>query len=53
VLIIRRFDRSDGQRVPFLSAMSMLGAKDNEQHSYLDMAYALAQNGGHPKDGQG
>jgi serine/threonine-protein kinase HipA len=50
VLIIRRFDRFDSQRVPFLSAMSMLGAKDNEQHSYLDMAYALAQNGGHPND---
>ena len=50
VLIIRRFDRSDGQRVPFLSAMSMLGAKDNEQHSYLDMAYALTQYGGHPID---
>ncbi len=50
VLIIRRFDRMDSQRVPFLSAMSMLGAKDNEQHSYLDIAYALAQNGGHPKD---
>jgi len=49
VLIIRRFDRMDGQRVPFLSAMSMLGAKDNEQHSYLDITYALAQNGGHPK----
>ena len=50
VLIIRRFDRFDSQRVPFLSAMSMLGAKNNEQHSYLDMAYALAQNGGHPND---
>ena len=50
VLIIRRFDRFDGLRVPFLSAMSMLGARDNEQHSYLDMAYALAQYGGHPQD---
>ncbi len=50
VLIIKRFDRDRGQRVPFLSAMSMLGAKDNEQHSYIEMAYALAQHGASPTD---
>ncbi|MEO0347795.1 MAG: type II toxin-antitoxin system HipA family toxin [Pseudomonadota bacterium] len=49
VLIIKRFDRDDGHRIPFLSAMSMLGAHDNEQHSYLEMAYALAQNGASPE----
>jgi serine/threonine-protein kinase HipA len=48
VLIIRRFDREARTRVPFLSAMSMLGAKDNGQHSYLEMAYALAQHGSAP-----
>ena len=36
VIIIRRFDRINGQRVPFLSAMSMLGATDHsDDHSYL------------------
>lgn len=50
VLIIKRFDRDNGQRIPFLSAMSMLEAKDNEQHSYLEMAYALAQNGAAPEE---
>lgn len=45
ILIIKRFDRDDGRRIPFLSAMSMLGAHDNEQHIYLEMVYALAQNG--------
>jgi serine/threonine-protein kinase HipA len=45
VLIINRFDRYKGERIPFLSAMSMLGATDNEQHSYLEMAYALARYG--------
>jgi serine/threonine-protein kinase HipA len=49
VLIIKRFDRHNGQRIPFLSAMSMLGAKDNEHHSYLEMAYALAQHGAAPE----
>lgn len=50
VLIIKRFDRHDGQRIPFLSAMSMLGARDNEQHSYLEIVYALAQNGAAPEE---
>lgn len=49
VLIVKRFDRDNGQRIPFLSAMSMLGARDNEQHSYLEMAYALAQYGAAPE----
>ncbi len=49
VLVIKRFDRLNNKRIPFLSAMSMLGARDNEQHSYLEMAYALAQNGAAPK----
>jgi serine/threonine-protein kinase HipA len=49
VLIIKRFDRNHEQRIPFLSAMSMLGAQDNEQHSYIEMAYALAQNGAAPE----
>lgn len=50
VLIISRFDRDDTKRIPFLSAMSMLGAKDNEQHSYLEIVYALAQHGGSPNE---
>lgn len=48
VLILRRFDRQVGKRIPFLSAMSMLGAKDNDSHSYLEIAYALVQHGANP-----
>ena len=50
VLIIKRFDRKDKERIPFLSAMSMISALENEQHSYLEIAYALAQNGAAPKE---
>lgn len=50
VLIVKRFDRIKKIRIPFLSAMSMLQARDNEQHSYLEIAYALAQNGAAPKE---
>lgn len=48
-LIIRRFDRAQHRRIPFLSAMSMLGAGDNEQHSYLELVDALRQHGASPK----
>jgi len=49
VLLLRRFDRDGKRRVPFLSAMSMLGAKDNETHSYLEIVDALRQHGAAPK----
>jgi serine/threonine-protein kinase HipA len=50
VLVLRRFDRQDGTRIPFLSAMSMLGATDNETRSYLEFVDALRQYGAAPKE---
>jgi serine/threonine-protein kinase HipA len=50
VLVLRRFDREERTRVPFLSAMSMLGAKDNESRSYLEFADILRQHGAAPKE---
>jgi serine/threonine-protein kinase HipA len=50
VLLLRRFDRDRARRIPFLSAMSMLGAKDNEQRSYLEMVDGLRQHGAAPKE---
>ncbi len=49
VLLLRRFDRVQGQRIPFLSAMSMLGASDNESRSYLEFVDALRQYGANAK----
>jgi serine/threonine-protein kinase HipA len=49
VLLLRRFDRDGKGRIPSLSAMSMLGAKDNETHSYLEIVDALRQHGAAPK----
>ena len=50
VILLRRFDRVNGQRIPFLSAMSMLGANDNETRSYLEFVDALRQHGAAPKE---
>jgi serine/threonine-protein kinase HipA len=49
VLLLRRFDRVHDQRIPFLSAMSMLGANDNESRSYLEFVDALRRYGASPK----
>lgn len=49
VLVLRRFDRTGGWRVPFLSAMSMLGAVDNERRSYPEIADALRTHGAAPR----
>ena len=48
VLITKRFDRHgahDVVRIPFLSAMSALGATEQETRSYVEIAGFLRQNG--------
>jgi serine/threonine-protein kinase HipA len=50
VLLLRRFDRDGRTRLPFLSAMSMLDAKDNEARSYLEFVDVLRQHGAAPKE---
>jgi len=44
VLIVERFDRSDGQRLGYVSAMTMLEASDGEDSSYLDIADVIERN---------
>lgn len=50
VLLLRRFDREGAARIPFLSAMSMLAAQDNEAHSYLEIMDTLQQHGTRPEE---
>jgi serine/threonine-protein kinase HipA len=51
MIIIKRFDRKKQKRIPFLSAMSMLGASDNDANrSYLEIADAITQHGASPKN---
>jgi serine/threonine-protein kinase HipA len=49
VLLSRRFDRSGLIRIPFLSAMSMTGAKDGERGSYPEIVDALSSHGAQAK----
>lgn len=50
VMLLRRFDRRGDVRIPFLSAMSLLNAADNEPHSYMEIADALRQYGAKADD---
>lgn len=52
VMLLKRFDRKGSIRIPFLSAMSMLNAIDNDTqiHSYLDIADAIRQYGANVKE---
>lgn len=49
VLLLRRFDRAGAHRIPFMSALTALGAQDGEPRSYLDIANVLRQIGSSPK----
>jgi serine/threonine-protein kinase HipA len=50
VLLLQRFDREGDVRIPFVSAMSMLDAGDNEPRSYMELGDILRQHGASPKD---
>lgn len=49
IMLSRRFDRRDTARIPFLSAMAMMGARDGERGSYPEMVDALAEHGAEAK----
>lgn len=44
VLIVRRFDRDSGGRVGYVSAMTMLEAKDGAEGSYVEIAEAIEEH---------
>ena len=43
VLVVRRFDRSDRGRIGYVSAMTMLQAKDGGDASYLEIGQAIEE----------
>ncbi|MGH2833522.1 MAG: type II toxin-antitoxin system HipA family toxin [Solirubrobacteraceae bacterium] len=47
VLVVRRFDRDGGRRVGYVSAMTMLGTRDGEQGSYLEIAQVIEEQSPH------
>jgi serine/threonine-protein kinase HipA len=49
VMLSRRFDRDRTTRIPFLSAMAMMGARDGERGSYPEIVDALTEHGAQAK----
>ncbi len=43
---MHRFDRHVGMRIPFLSAMNMVGGLDSETRSYLELVIAVVSREG-------
>ncbi len=41
VALIKRFDRNGDRRIPFLSAMSLLGLNDGDEATYIDIAQSI------------
>ena len=48
VALIRRFDRADNRRIPFLSAMSLLGLNDGDIATYTDIAEIIRYHSSTP-----
>ena len=49
--LVKRFDRKNGERLHFSSAMTMLGKQDNDHDaSYLDLAEILRMSSSAPKE---
>ena len=49
VLLSYRFDRSGDTRIPFLSAMSLMGLNDGEHGSYPEIVDVLSEHGAQSK----
>jgi len=45
VLIIERFDREGDRRIPYISAMTMLGSTNGMENDYIELAEAIGDHG--------
>lgn len=45
ILLVERFDRHGNHRIPFLSARSLIGARDDAAHDYLELVDGLTEHG--------
>ena len=50
VLVVDRFDRVAGRRIGYVSAMTMLEARDGDEGSYLDIAEVIERQSPHASD---
>ena len=50
VLLLERFDREGGRRIPYLSGLSAIQGSDGERYSYLDLVSFIEEEGARPDE---
>lgn len=45
VAVVKRFDRQEGKRLMYWSARTLLGVRDDREHTYTEIAEALIRSG--------
>ena len=45
VAVVRRFDRADGGRIPYVSAATLMGVEPSEEHSYAEIVDTIRVHG--------
>lgn len=45
VLLLERFDRTDEHRIPYISAMTLVGGRSGQDHDYADIASGIPDVG--------
>lgn len=50
VLVVQRFDRGESRRIPYVSALTALSARDGDMRSYVELAEALRRVSASPRD---
>lgn len=48
VLLLRRFDRSGANRIPYISGLTAVQGRDGERYSYLELASFIEEEGSRP-----
>jgi serine/threonine-protein kinase HipA len=43
-LLVERFDRNEEQRIHYMSAMTLMGLKDGDECTYIDLAFEIVNN---------
>lgn len=49
VLLLRRFDRNEGARIPYISGLTAVQGTDGERYSYLELAEFIEEEGSCPE----
>lgn len=50
VAVVRRFDRTAGGRIPYISAATLMGVEPSEEHTYIEIVDAIRVHGAAVKD---